>query len=119
MGHKTTSDVPETDILMPKEEPQVLKVKLPNNSHLNMLIYSRGNTKEYLTHIVAVLRIIDQKGLGTKCRMLGIVAGITITKLGARVGARVAKKYKAQIVIFCILLAVNRFSWISWKAKSC
>jgi hypothetical protein len=28
------------------------------------------------------------------------------------------KKYKAQIVIFCILLAVNRFSRISWKAKS-
>jgi hypothetical protein len=26
-----------------------------------------GNTKEYLTHIVAVLRIIKQKGLGAKC----------------------------------------------------
>ncbi len=49
--------------------------------------------------------------------VLGIVAGIT--KLGAQVGERVAKKYKAQIVIFHILLAVNRFSWISRKAKSC
>ncbi len=29
------------------------------------------------------------------------------------------KKYKAQKVIFRILLAVNRFSWIFWKAKSC
>jgi hypothetical protein len=28
------------------------------------------------------------------------------------------KKYKAQIAIFCILLAINRFSWISWKAES-
>jgi hypothetical protein len=28
-------------------------------------------------------------------------------------------KYKAQIVIFRILAAVNRFSWISWKAESC
>ena len=27
-------------------------------------------------------------------------------------------KYKAQIVIFCILAAVNRFSCISWKAES-
>jgi hypothetical protein len=27
-------------------------------------------------------------------------------------------KYEAQIVIFCILAAVNRFSWISWKAES-
>jgi hypothetical protein len=27
-------------------------------------------------------------------------------------------KYEAQIVIFCILAAVNRFSQISWKAES-
>ncbi len=63
-------DVPEVDIVTPKEEPQSLKVKLPDNSHLNMPIYSCGNTKEYLTHIVAVLQIIDQKRLGKKCRML-------------------------------------------------
>jgi hypothetical protein len=63
--------VAETEILMSKEEPQVLKVKLPDNSHLNMPIYSDGNTKEYLTHIVvAVLCIVKQKGLDTKCRKL-------------------------------------------------
>jgi hypothetical protein len=28
------------------------------------------------------------------------------------------KIYEAQIVIFCILLAVNRFSWISRKVES-
>ncbi len=28
------------------------------------------------------------------------------------------EKYKAQIAIFCILLARNRFSWISWKVES-
>ncbi len=55
---------------MPKEEPLSLKVKLPDKSHLNMPIYSCGNTKEYLMHIVAVLQIINQKGLGTKCRKL-------------------------------------------------
>ncbi len=58
--------------------------------------------------------------LGTQVHhrsVLGIVAGIT--KLRAQVGERVAKKYKAQIVIFRILLAVNRFPRISWKAKSC
>ncbi len=32
-------------------------------------------------------------------------------------GRASGKKYKAQIVIFRILLAINRFSWISWKAK--
>jgi hypothetical protein len=28
------------------------------------------------------------------------------------------KKYEARIAIFCILLAINRFSWISWKVES-
>jgi hypothetical protein len=50
--------MPEVDIVTPKEEPQTLTVKLP------------VNTKEYLAHIVAVLQIIDQKGLPKKCRML-------------------------------------------------
>jgi hypothetical protein len=62
--------VPEVDIVTPKEEPQSLTVKLPDKSHLNMPIYSCGNTEEYLVHIVAVLQIIDQKGLGKKCRVL-------------------------------------------------
>jgi hypothetical protein len=35
-----------------------------------MPIYSRGNNKEYLAHIVAVLCIIEQKELPKKCRML-------------------------------------------------
>jgi hypothetical protein len=35
-----------------------------------MPIYSHGNTKDCLTHIVAVLCIIKQKGLDTKCRRL-------------------------------------------------
>ncbi len=65
--------VPEVDIVMPKEEPQTLKVKLPDESHLNMPIYFCGNTKEYLAHIVAVLQSIDQNGLPKKCRMLAKV----------------------------------------------
>jgi hypothetical protein len=47
--------VPVVDIAMPKEEPQVFKIKLPDASHLSMPIYSRGNNKEYLAHIVTVL----------------------------------------------------------------
>jgi hypothetical protein len=62
--------IPVVDIVTPKEEPQHFKVKLPDASHLSMPIYSRGNNKEYLAHIVAVLRIIEQKGLPKKCRML-------------------------------------------------
>ncbi len=47
--------VPVVNILMPKEEPQIFKIKLPDASHLSMPIYLRGNNKEYLVNIVAVL----------------------------------------------------------------
>jgi hypothetical protein len=62
--------VPVIDIVTPKEEPQIFKIKLPDASHLSMPILSRGNNKEYLAHTVAVLRAIDQKGLPKKCRVL-------------------------------------------------
>ncbi len=63
-------NVPVIDIIMPKEEPQIFKIKLPDKSHLSMPIYSHGNNKEYLVHIVAVLRVIEQKGLPKKCQVL-------------------------------------------------
>ncbi len=62
--------VPVVDIIMPKEEPQVFKIKLPDASHLSMPIYSCGNNEDYLAHIVAVLQVIEQKGLPKKCRVL-------------------------------------------------
>ncbi len=58
------------DIVMPKEEPQVFKIKLPDASHLSVPIYSRGNNEEYLGHIVAFLQVIEQKGLPRKCQVL-------------------------------------------------
>ncbi len=62
--------VPVIDIITPKGESQIFKIKLPDTSYLSMPIYSCGNNKEYLVHIVAVLRVIDQKGLPKKCRVL-------------------------------------------------
>ncbi len=56
---------PVVDIVTPKEDKQVFKIKLPDVSHLSMLIYSHGNNEEYLVHIVA-----EQKGLLKKCRVL-------------------------------------------------
>jgi hypothetical protein len=58
------------DIVTPKEEPQVFKIKLPDASHLSMPIYSHGNNEEYLMHIVAVLRVIKQKEMSKKCQVL-------------------------------------------------
>jgi hypothetical protein len=54
--------VPVVDIVTPKEESQIFKVNIPYASHLSMSINSSGNNKEYLAHIVVVLRIIEQKG---------------------------------------------------------
>jgi hypothetical protein len=59
--------VPVVDVETPREDPAVLKVKLPDDSHLSVPIFSRGNNEEYIVHIVAVLRIIEQKGLPKKC----------------------------------------------------
>ena len=41
--------------------------KPPDDSHISVPIFSRGKNKEYLAHIVAVLRIMEQKGLPKKC----------------------------------------------------
>jgi hypothetical protein len=62
--------IPGVDIVTAKEELQFLKVQLPDASHISMPIFSRGNNEEYLMHIVAVLRVIEQKGLLKKCRVL-------------------------------------------------
>ncbi len=61
--------VPVVDLITPKEDPAILKVKLPCDSHISIPIFSHGNNEEYIAHIVAVLRIIKQKGLHKKCRM--------------------------------------------------
>jgi hypothetical protein len=50
--------VPVIDVVTSKEESQLYKVKLPNTSHLSIPIFSQGNTKEYIAHVVAVLCII-------------------------------------------------------------
>ncbi len=36
-----------------------------------MTIFEKGNPEEYLQHIIAVLRLINQKGLDAKCRDAG------------------------------------------------
>jgi hypothetical protein len=50
--------------------PESLKIKLPNGTVFNMSIFSQGNTKECLVHVVAVLCLINQKGLDVQCMKL-------------------------------------------------
>ncbi len=63
--------VPPADLVTPKEAPESLKMKHLNGTLFNMSILSQGNSKEYLMHIIAVLRIIKQKGLDIQCRKFG------------------------------------------------
>jgi hypothetical protein len=62
--------VPEMDIVTHKEDPQVYKVKLPDDSHINIYIYSHEDNEEYLTHIVAVLCVIKKRRHDSRCRKL-------------------------------------------------
>jgi hypothetical protein len=58
------------DLVTTKEATESLKIKLPDGTVFNMSIFSRGNTKEYLAHIIVVLHLISQKGLNVQCRKL-------------------------------------------------
>jgi hypothetical protein len=61
---------PPTDLVTTKEISDNLKIKLPNGTIFNMSIFSQGSTKEYLANVVAVLHLINQKGLNLQCRKL-------------------------------------------------
>ena len=57
-----------------------------------------------------MLKILEQYGVGYCSRYY---------EARSASGRASGEKFKAQIVIFRILLAVNRFPRISWKSKSC
>ncbi len=63
--------VPPMDLLQTKENLDAIKLKLPDGTIISMMIFAKGNPKEYLQHVIAVLRLISQKGLNTKCRAAG------------------------------------------------
>ncbi len=55
--------VPPTDLLQAKDKTENLKVKLPDASVFSMTIFAKGSPEDYLQHLIAVLRLINQKGL--------------------------------------------------------
>jgi hypothetical protein len=46
----------------------MLKVKLPDGTIFSMSIFVQGSSEEYLQHIIAVLCLINQKGLDKQCK---------------------------------------------------
>jgi hypothetical protein len=59
--------VPPTD-LHEKWETEQIKVKLPKGTKFQMPTYRTGNNKEYLVHVIAVLRLVEQKGTAAKVK---------------------------------------------------
>jgi hypothetical protein len=53
--------VPLTDLLE-KWETKQIKVELLDGTKFQMLTYGSGNKEEYLVHVIAVLRLVKQKG---------------------------------------------------------
>ncbi len=59
--------VPPTDLLE-KWETEQIKVELPDGTKFQMLTYDSGNNKEYLVNVIAVLRLVKQKGTAAKVK---------------------------------------------------
>jgi hypothetical protein len=55
--------VPPTDLLPATSKIKTIKIKVSDGSTVNMKIFLVGSPEEYLSHIVAVLGLIDRKGL--------------------------------------------------------
>jgi hypothetical protein len=54
--------VPPSD-LHKKQETEQIKVKMSDRTNFQMAAFGYRNNKEYLVHVIAVLRIIEQKGM--------------------------------------------------------
>ncbi len=55
--------VPPTDLLPATSKIETIKIKVSDGSTVSMKIFTVGSPEEYLSHIVAVLHLIDRKGL--------------------------------------------------------
>ena len=52
--------VPPTDLLPATSKIETIKIKVSDGSTVNMKIFSVGSPEEYLSHIVAVLHLIER-----------------------------------------------------------
>jgi hypothetical protein len=85
------SYVPPTDLLATKDLSKNLKIKLPNGTVFTMTIFLRWNTEEYLAHVIAVLQLINQKGVNVLCRKLAKLLekqAVTLADLHKSIGPK-------------------------------
>ena len=88
--------VPPTDLLPAIDKIESIKIKVADGSTVNMKIFSIGSPEEYLSHIVAVLGLIDRKGLREQSMMFyGEMKNVNAALLALKRKARVCKKDKS------------------------
>jgi hypothetical protein len=55
--------------LIKKWETKQIKVKMPNGTNFGMSAFAYGTNKDYLIHIIAILRMIKKKGLASDIKV--------------------------------------------------
>jgi hypothetical protein len=61
------SNGPPTDLIK-KQEGKQIKVKMPDGTNFCMAAFTSGTNEDYLTHVIAVLQIIEKKGMGAEIK---------------------------------------------------
>jgi hypothetical protein len=51
-----------------KRETEQIKVELPDGTKFQMPTYCSGKNKEYLVHVIAVFRLVEQKGTAAEVK---------------------------------------------------
>jgi hypothetical protein len=59
--------VPPTNLIK-KQEAKQIKVKMPNGTNFGMAAFTYGTNEDYLVHVIAVLQIIEEKGLASEIK---------------------------------------------------
>jgi hypothetical protein len=59
--------IPPTDLIK-KQEEEKTKVKMPEGTNFSMSAFTSSTNKDYLVHVITVLRIIKKKGTAAKIK---------------------------------------------------
>jgi hypothetical protein len=62
---------------MGKQEGEQIKVKMPDGTNFSMATFTCGRNKDYLVHVIAVLRIIKKKGLAQEIKAAWLALSAT------------------------------------------
>jgi hypothetical protein len=88
--------VPPTDLLPAIDKIKTIKTKVADGSTVNMKAFSIGSPEEYLGHIMAVLGLIDRKGLRDQSMTFyGEMKNANAALLALKRKARESKKDKS------------------------